>query len=387
MPLSRNGDLSNLFDALDPVAPELRSLAASFQSNSGSICDSVRVPVSAGLPGKRDPLFLSISLLKLDAERLMAVITDVSLAVKREKQLKQSEIWFNAISTGVTDYALMTLDSSGRVEAWNASIGRVTGFSADEVVGQPFSVFYPAGAITHDRVEDRLLEAELNGWSLDNGWRKKGDGSVFWASAMIAPLRSPGESELVEEDHQKAYGLIIRDISDKREASETIRRATSCDHLTGLANRRAFFEAAELELQRWQRHPRPLSLLMFDADHFKQVNDTFGHAAGDAVLRHFAALMTATFREIDLVARIGGEEFVALLPSTDLAGATRLAEQLCATLRGQVAAFEGLRIPYSVSVGVTAMSPAVLGLDDLMRRADQALYAAKAAGRDRVETG
>ena len=380
MPLSRNGNLDNLFDALDQVAPELRNLVDQFPQSHGTVCDSLRVQLSAGIPGKKDARMLSLTVLKLDESRLMAVISDITQVVRRERQLKQSEAWFSAVLTGITDYALMSLDPSGRIESWNQSISRVTGHSERAVIGRQISLFHPPGAITSDRIADRLVEADANGWSLDNGWCVRADGSRFWGNTMIAPLSR--DDDLPEEE--RGYALIIRDITDKREAGDSVLRASACDYLTGIANRRTFFEAAELELERWRRFPRPLSVVAIDADFFKQINDTWGHPAGDEVLRNLAQTLSATVREIDVVARLGGEEFAALLPSTDLEGAVRLAERFRSAVESQRVVVGGQEIRYTVSVGVASMDSQVSGMDQLLKLADSALYAAKKAGRNQV---
>ena len=376
MPLSRDGDLANLFTVLESVAPSLRPLCAEFPSSHGVVCDAMYIH----LHGKATTKVVSLTVVKLDESRLMAVLSDVTVQVKRERELKQSGAWLNAILTSITDYAMISLDRAGRIEAWNESIGRVTGFDAAAVLGQPFSVFYPANAITPEHLLDQLREADENGWSLDEGIRVRADGSQFWGSAMISPLQD-ADSEL----RDPAYCMIIRDISDKREASETQRKATFCDYLTGLANRRAFFEAAELELHRRKVSNRPTAMILFDADHFKSVNDRFGHPAGDAVLRHLAAALSASFRDVDVVARVGGEEFAVLLPSTDLAAAAAVANRVRTLVETAQVVVDGDSISYTVSAGVAAMDDSVAGLDGLMKRADQALYAAKARGRNRVD--
>jgi diguanylate cyclase (GGDEF)-like protein/PAS domain S-box-containing protein len=378
MPLSRDGNLANLFTALEGVAPSLRSLCAHFSASHGVVCDAMYIHLNGNAATK----VVSLTIVKLDESRLMAVLSDVSVQVKRERELKQSGAWLNAILTGITDYAMVSLDRLGRIEAWNESIGRVTGFDAATVLGQPFSVFYPADATTPEHLLDLLREADESGWSLADGIRVRADGSQFWGSAMISPLQ---DADSDGEPRDPAYCMIIRDISDKREASERQRKATLCDHLTGLANRRAFFEAAELELERRKVSDRPTAIILFDADHFRAVNDRFGHPAGDAVLRHLAAALSASFRAVDVVARVGGEEFAVLLPSTDLAAASAVANRLRTLVETTPVAVDGESIRFTVSAGVAAMDDNVAGLDGLMRRAGQALHAAKARGRNRVD--
>ena len=391
MPLARERSLDNLYVALEGVAPDLRQRVADFSLPHGKVCDGLQLQVSAGLRGVSEAQWLSLTLLKLDASRLMAVISDVSKQVQRERLLRQNEAWMAALYTGISDYALISLDRRGHIDDWNPSIGRVTGFTRAEVMGQPYSLFYPPGATTPERVLDRLCEADENGWSLDDGWRLRADGSRFWGSGLIAPLRerdAAGAAVAAPANagaDEPAYCLVIRDISDRRDASERQRLALSCDHLTGIANRRALYEAGASELARRARTPRPLSLILFDADHFKQVNDRHGHAAGDAVLRHLAATLTAGLREVDVAARLGGEEFAVLLPSTDLDGAAAVADRLRVAISAQPLEWNGSTIAFTVSGGVAAVLDSDRGLDDLIQRADEALYRAKAAGRDRIE--
>ena len=381
MPLVPDGALDNLFTALQAVAPDLAHRAASFDGSHGMVCEGVHLHIgSAGVPNA-GPQVLSLSLLKLDNDRLMAVLSDVTQSVQRDRALRHSQAWIDSIVSSIQDYALMSLDAAGLVTAWNASVERLSGHDSAAVLGQPMALFYPDGEMPAQRLADRLQEADLHGWTLDEGWRCRADGSRFWGSCLIAPLHAPGDDRPAD----RAYSLIIRDITDRRESNEALRRSVLCDHLTGLANRRAFFEAAELELHRWQRQPRPLALVAFDADHFKQINDRHGHAAGDAVLRHLAAGLGATFRNLDLVARSGGEEFLVLLPGTTLDGAVAAARRMCQAVADRALQVDGLQIRCTMSAGVATMDGDVGSLATLMQRADLALYQAKALGRNRVE--
>lgn len=312
----------------------------------------------------------------------MAVITDITLQVKRERQLQHNEAWFNAIFTDVSEYAIASLDTDGKIERWNVSMQRLTNFDHVDVEGQSYGVFFPEDATNQERLKDRLMEADQNGWDLLEGWCLRKDGSRFWGSSIISPLVDAYREQL----DPARYSLIIRDIDEKRTSTEDIIKASFNDHLTGISNRRAFFEVAGVEFERWKKRPRPLSLLTIDADHFKKVNDTYGHATGDEVLKHLSKILQDSVRTMDLVARLGGEEFGALLPSTDLEGAVKIAERIRATIAESEFEVDGHVIRYTVSIGVSAVDEHVTGVDMLLKLADDALYVSKHQGRNRVTT-
>lgn len=156
------------------------------------------------------------------------------------------------------------------------------------------------------------------------------------------------------------------------------------DHLTGLPNRRAFVEQGATALELARRHDRHLSLVMFDIDHFKQINDTHGHAIGDAVLKEVASVIWHVARTSDTPGRLGGEEFAVLLPETDADHAMILAERLRQELANRPVEFGEIAVPVTCSFGVAERDGATDTLDALLRRADEALYQAKTEGRNRV---
>ncbi len=158
---------------------------------------------------------------------------------------------------------------------------------------------------------------------------------------------------------------------------------SSTDALTGLANRRIFEREFALASERATKHGRPLSVLLFDLDHFKAINDTYGHPEGDNVLRHFATLLAQASREGDLPARIGGEEFALIMPNTSSVDASAFASRFSAVLRADNQA-QPDRPAVTVSTGVAELSPAIPCSDTLFVEADRALYEAKRSGRDRV---
>ncbi|MDE1568091.1 sensor domain-containing diguanylate cyclase [Aquabacter sp. P-9] len=168
-----------------------------------------------------------------------------------------------------------------------------------------------------------------------------------------------------------------------KEEVEALRQLADTDPLTGLLNRRSFLSMAEGALQ-GTRSTDSLGILMADIDHFKAVNDTYGHAAGDAVIRYVAATIGANLRVQDRVARFGGEEFVALLMNVDEAGTLALAERIRSSINAQAVRFEGQDIRVSISIGVAIADPSDGDLDAIIERADFALYDAKTSGRNKV---
>jgi diguanylate cyclase (GGDEF)-like protein len=165
-----------------------------------------------------------------------------------------------------------------------------------------------------------------------------------------------------------------------------LKRASRHDPLTGLLNRRAIDEALAAEVQRARRLGAPFSVLMLDVDHFKPINDTHGHAAGDRALQHLATLLSSQMRDIDRVGRYGGEEFVVLLPGTPQEQAHGLAQRLCEKVAALPPMWRDAPLPVTVSIGVAEWLGDSGGLPALMARADAALYRAKEDGRNRVVT-
>jgi diguanylate cyclase (GGDEF)-like protein len=190
----------------------------------------------------------------------------------------------------------------------------------------------------------------------------------------VLAARLRGSVRLVEQQRQLAALT-----------AQLVELATT-DGLTGLYNRRHFAELTTVELARHQRSQRAISLLLIDADHFKRVNDTLGHAMGDVVLKAIAQSLCAEKREGDVVGRLGGEEFAMCCPDTDAEGAVRLAERIRARIERAVVSDGEHEARLTVSVGVTA----AIGGDDLaawLARADQLMYRAKEGGRNRVVPG
>jgi diguanylate cyclase (GGDEF)-like protein len=178
--------------------------------------------------------------------------------------------------------------------------------------------------------------------------------------------------------------LAIKERGQADQRASDLETLAAVDWLTGLYNRRQFESLAQAELARSQRYMRPLTLMMLDIDHFKKVNDTYGHATGDRVLQALATVCLATKRDADIAARLGGEEFALLLPETTAGAAAQFAERLRQQIRDCAPVVEGEKLPITVSIGIAASSQTTAGVQPLLSNSDQALYEAKRAGRNRV---
>jgi two-component system, cell cycle response regulator len=193
------------------------------------------------------------------------------------------------------------------------------------------------------------------------------DGNELWARVRTQ-MRRKRYHDLLQEDYQRSLALALT------------------DSLTGLYNRRYLTSHLESMVERARTGAKPLSILMIDIDHFKVINDTHGHAAGDDVLRAIAAEIGRSVREFDLTARIGGEEFVVVMPDTTGAAAMAVAERLCVTIAENQVQAASFKQPLSVtaSIGIATLLAPTESASNLLSRADEAMYRAKTAGRNRV---
>ncbi len=186
---------------------------------------------------------------------------------------------------------------------------------------------------------------------------------------------------LTQDDLRHQVAAATRELRLQKEAAE---KAARIDTLTGVASRRAFTERAELEIQRALRYRQPLSVVMVDLDRFKRINDTYGHAVGDAVLVSFAQVLLSDVREVDMVGRLGGEEFAVLLPGIEGEEAMRVAERMRAAVEELALMVGGQRLTFTASFGVADFDGVEVNLPGLLAKADAALYQAKHTGRNRV---
>jgi diguanylate cyclase (GGDEF)-like protein/PAS domain S-box-containing protein len=371
----RSSGANNLFVMLESSAPELRNLFDSFADERGTVCDGHRITVDIGRHSDgRDPKVLACTLVKLDADRAIASISDITHQVVQERRLKQAETWFSSLMNDINDYAVVSITCDGTVDAVNASWTRQTGEPGDRLIGMALADIFPDGGGAQGTVE-LLRVTTRDGWHLDEMWHKRADGTRYWCQRLLA-ARVGIDGEL------DGYTVVLRDIARPAYDTDDLRRMLTQDHLTGAANRARFQHLFERAHHAWREHGTPLSLIMLDIDHFKQVNDNYGHVAGDLVLAGFANTIASAIRPADVFARLGGEEFAVLLPGTPLIEAGELAERLRARVADLRVSTPQGELAITVSLGCATAVPG----DDLLRSADAALYVAKRAGRDRVHS-
>jgi diguanylate cyclase (GGDEF)-like protein len=215
------------------------------------------------------------------------------------------------------------------------------------------------------------------------------------AAAVVTFFQGPGGNEIL---HALYLNIVFMSVPAgytgiavfvlfmvTSDLSEDMKELAVTDQLTGLMNRRGFSEQADIAYASSRRTGQPVSVLMTDIDRFKNINDKFGHAAGDTALCHFAEIMIHRRRQEDISARVGGEEFALVLPGADLTEAMRIADELCARIEATPLHLEGTAHRMTASFGVATISEKDTGLTDVIIRADRALYRSKREGRNRVD--
>ncbi len=188
-----------------------------------------------------------------------------------------------------------------------------------------------------------------------------------------------------EDDRYLGRIWFFHDITAFKQAEAALVELSLHDALTGVANRRSFFERAGHEFDRTRRHSTPMSIAELDIDYFKAINDRYGHAAGDEVLKSIGSISQRLLRKVDLFARIGGEEFAVLLPDTNLEGARYQAERLRQAIANYRTTTGRCSVTCTVSIGVATLKSSDTSVEDCLVRADLAMYRAKEKGRNRVE--
>jgi diguanylate cyclase (GGDEF)-like protein/PAS domain S-box-containing protein len=332
------------------------------------------------------PIALKVSEMWVDGRRLYTgMIADISerkaMFQQLESMLEQLNAREQRLHTILNNTAegIITFDEWGTIEGFNQSAERLFGWSEMDIVGKSVAELIAAEAReTRDGYLGHFMRAEIQrliGHEGEvSGRHRKGDS--FPMAIKITGMRLEGRQK---------YIALVSNISERKALMENLRRLAEHDGLTGLYNR-SFFQA-ELErlVQRVQRSETAnCALLYIDLDHFKYVNDTLGHAAGDKLLIEVATILNRRARKSDLVARLGGDEFTVLVYDTDPLLVDKVADSFRRHLADFAFTFEGQTVTVGCSVGVAVIEPSVASPAEIMSRADLACHLAKRAGRNQV---
>ncbi|MBS0194799.1 MAG: diguanylate cyclase [Proteobacteria bacterium] len=288
-------------------------------------------------------------------------------AVRRHKDLLDTVL-------DSVDALVYMKDADGLFLYANQRVAQAFGRPAEAIIGcRDADLLPPEVAARFREVDRRILATRERSVSEEAVRDATGRECHYWS--VVAPCAAP--------DGTPAVIGFSTDITELHELKEELQRQARTDSLTGIANRRTLFVEAQAAFSRSRRHGHTLSLIAIDLDHFKQINDRYGHPTGDEVLRDFAQACLDCLRKEDLLARTGGEEFCILLPETPLAHANATAERI-REVAARICPGGRDTAPVTASIGVTCMEPADASFDQMFSRADKALYAAKAQGRDCV---
>lgn len=253
--------------------------------------------------------------------------------------------------------------------AWEYTLG----WSLDELISRPWLDFvHPEDKTKTIKAGQKLINNKKI-FNFENRYRCK-DGSYKWISWNSFPLKSRG-----------LIFCVARDFTEKKSLEEKLNKLAVTDPLTGISNRRSFFDLAKKEIARAKRYYSKLSLLMLDIDDFKAINDTYGHLAGDLVLKELVKSMKNILRENDMPCRFGGEEFAVLLIESGKVESFNVSERIRKDIAKSNVKWQNHNIKFTVSIGLTLIKGNDENLDDIIHRADKALYKAKGNGKNRVE--
>jgi diguanylate cyclase (GGDEF)-like protein/PAS domain S-box-containing protein len=275
--------------------------------------------------------------------------------------------------------AVFAIDPGGTITRWSAGAEKMLSYEPAEVLGKPISLLLSVDESDDSRGKFGDFPTGANHLEVEGSLRRK-NGELFHVHLSLAPIK---------DVKGQVIGTIsyAMDNSRQKQLEARLEQLATVDELTGAYNRRHLQVNGPIELQRARRFKRPLAVLMFDLDHFKLTNDRFGHQFGDLVLSTFAKLCRQSLRSSDLFVRHGGEEFLAVMPETELDSAVRVGRRIAEQMRATVFSTNPLVQGLTVSIGATALRESDENLETIVERADKLMYRAKELGRDRIEAG
>jgi len=288
---------------------------------------------------------------------------------------KDEKLFFNAFQYAAIGMALVS--PNGEWLMVNKALCDLIGYSEDELLKLTFQkITHPDDLNENLQYVDQILSGALETYQMEKRYLHK-DGSIIYVLLSVSLVKDETSSPLF-------FISQIQNITDRKLLEVELVRQATVDMLTGVSNRRRFFDLAERDFLRGGRYNEPMVLLMLDIDHFKKVNDTFGHGIGDEALKQMATVCRSELRSIDIFGRIGGEEFSALLVKTDAVIGRQVAERLRKSVEKCFLTTEKGLLKFTVSIGGVAFSGNQYSLENRLKQADEALYEAKSMGRNRT---
>lgn len=327
----------------------------------------------------RSPLTTSVFLLGLVFLALLsAYLTHVIVGRRRlHGALKYSSLQYKEIMATLGE-GVLVLDNEGMVLEMNPEAERLLGWSRSELVGQDAHALihhHPVSGVSAEQCRIRKVALTGKPYRSEDEQFSRKNGSTFLVGVNAAPLTSGNVI--------MGSVLAFRDVTELKLQQEEIRHLAYHDTLTGLPNRRLLLDRMEQAVAQSLRHHRMLAIMFLDLDHFKEINDSWGHEGGDELLRSVASLLSWSVRDSDTVTRQGGDEFIILLPEIGSAeNATEIAERILNSLNGPFQLL-GREVRISASIGIAFCPDDADNVDSLLREADLAMYEAKQSGRNR----
>jgi diguanylate cyclase (GGDEF)-like protein/PAS domain S-box-containing protein len=302
----------------------------------------------------------------------VSIHEDITTKKLAEQSLLESEKQYRDLFEMESDALLIIRNADGLILEANSAATALYGFSHEELLARHNFDLSAEPEATQKATNSPAPTDQIV--SIPLRWHRKKGGTVFPVEITARFISWKGES---------VHLAAIRDVTKRQQIEAELERLAITDPLTGLFNRRHFFAEAEKVFARSNFAPYELAVLMIDVDHFKMVNDTYGHQQGDLVLREIAQRIQESLRPTDILGRYGGEEFVALLPRTSSRELGPIADRILKSIQETSFDGNGTRISVTISLGLARLTEKVATLDELLSRADQALYTAKQLGRNR----
>jgi len=305
---------------------------------------------------------------------LCGISTDITEQVQLKKTISDQKQLLDIVLNSIDAHVYMKSEDRRFLYA-NAKVTELFGRPTSEIVGAKETDILPAEMAAHFHESDKKVFSTNQTQRTEETATDEQGVEHHYLSVKVP----------ITQNEKRALIGFSTDITELYQMKEQFKHLANTDYLTNLYNRRYFTQQGEREFSRARRYHKPFAIVSLDIDHFKTINDNFGHPAGDHVLKEVSRLLTNGIRKEDVLARMGGEEFTLLLPETDLKNSEILAERIRNTIQNEFICYrDSVQINVTVSLGLTLLTDTDDHFDDVLIRVDEALYLAKTRGRNRL---